>query len=144
MNWKYTVIKKLGGFATLDDAIQEIKDKELSERSSILTLCVKRLYNTINAEDILREKGEEWLFEGKSLPKEFRDQIISEAAFLKKNTLWRILQKDIKYQANRQMFLLAKNEGDIIMGKMWLYVIDAINTRLTSLADKKSGTFNKK
>ena len=141
MNWKHVIIRWLGGYTTIDDAMESVDD---SERIAVLTATTKRLYNTINAEDILQEKGEEWLFEGKSLPKEFKDQIISEAAFLKKTTLWRVLQKDIKYQANRQMFLLAKNEADIVMGKMWLYVLDCINTRLASLADKKSGTFNSK
>lgn len=140
--FKIKTIRALGGFPTIDSAIDAIQKKELDERKKILTLSVRRLYNTIGPDDILRETPEgQWLFEGKALDERNRKLIIAEANQIESMTLWKVLQKDIQYQSNRRMFLIGKTETDIIVGKIWLYSFDAIKTRLRSIAHGK-GTFN--
>lgn len=140
--FKIKIIKALGGFPSIDSAIDAIQEKELEDRKKILTLAVRRLYNTIGPDDILKEISEgQWLFEGKVIEERTKKLIIAEAAQLESMTLWKILQKDVQYQSNRRMFIIGKTETDIIVGKLWLYSFDAINTRLRSLA-KGKGTFN--
>ncbi len=136
------VIKKLGGYPTIEDAIEGItQDKD---KYTILTLAVKRLFNTIGSDDILKtnEVGQ-WMHEGKIMTDAKARLIQAEAKQLLDTTLWKILQDDVKYQANRKMFLLAENEMQLVSGKLWMYTLDAFKTRLESLS-KGSGLFNSK
>jgi hypothetical protein len=144
MQWRKLLIEKLGGFATVEDAIEEIRKKQLKERQVILTLAVKRLFNTIDADDILKpHNGAEWRFEGKMLNKGQIELLMLEAAQLDQMLLWKVLKKDILYQANRKMYLLAENDLQVITAKFWLYTFDVMKTRLASIA-KGSPLFNKK
>ena len=139
---KTRIIKALGGFPKLEDAIDAIQEKNLEERKTLLTLAVRRLFNTIGPDDILKEDPNgQWIFEGKVMTDGLRKLLIAEATQLEQMTLWKVLQKDVQYQSNRRMFLIGKTEMDIIIGKVWLYSFDAIRTRLSSLA-KGRGKFN--
>lgn len=139
---KTKIIKALGGFYSLDDALNTIQEKELEDRKKILTLAVRRLYNTIGPDDILKEDSlGQWSLEGKVMSDGTKKLLIAEANQLETMTLWKVLQKDVQYQSNRRMFLIGKTETDIIVGKVWLYSFDAIKTRLRSIA-KGKGSFN--
>lgn len=138
-------IEKLGGYSDIDSAIEAIKSTDLENKYRILTLAVKRLFNTIDADDILhihRPTGA-WMFQNRSLANEERDVIIAEAERFSSSKLWKLLQDDIKYQANRKMFILSKHTDDLVAGKFWLYTLDVLNTRLESLT-KKIGSFSQK
>ncbi len=141
---KTRLIELLGGFPSIDSAIDAIQEKNLEERKKILTLSVRRLYNTIGPDDILKETPEgQWVLEGKVMSEGSKKLIIAEAHQLQAMTLWKVLQKDIQYQSNRRMFIIGKSEMDIVVGKIWLYSFDTINTRLKSLIQGK-GAFNTK
>lgn len=135
-NW---LIKKLGGFSDLDEYL-ESKGKE--EKVYVLTLAVKRLFNTIGSEDILKvnEVGQ-WQFEGKLITEQEKSILIAEATQFLEMKLWKVLQKDIQWQTNRKMFLLAKTEDELTAGKLWLLTLDAFKTRLQSMR-KGNGSFN--
>lgn len=138
------LIRRLGGFATIDDAIEEIRTKGLKERHEILTLAVKKLFNTIGSEDILRPAdGNQWMLEGKPLSKGQVDLLIAEAAQFEKSYLFKVLKKDILYQANKKMYLLAENVEHIVTAKFWLYTFDVFQTRIKSMA-AGSALFNHK
>ena len=136
---KTKLIEKLGGYPTVEDAIESIKSRE--DKNTILTLAVKRLFNTISEDDILKEKDGQWFFMGRAISEGEKKLLISEAKTFLSMKLWDIIQKDISYQANRKMFLLAENELDIISGKLWTYTLDCIRTRLKSMSEE-SGRFN--
>lgn len=139
---KRWIIERLGGFPTIDDAITAIQERDLEERRTILSLAVRRLFNTIGPDDILREDERgQWVSEGKVVPKAIAETVMSEARNFQESKLWGILQRDIRYQANRKMFIVGTTEMDIAVGKVWLYSLDAIATRLKSLA-AGSGKFN--
>jgi len=106
------------------------------EKHEILTMSVRRFFNAITAEDILKEKDGQWFYEGKAMNEATKKLLISQAEVLKEWQLWKILQDDIRYQANKRMFLDSKNEYDLIAGKIWLTTIDAINTRLKKMTTK--------
>lgn len=138
------IIEMLGGYPTVNDAITAIQELDLQERQTILSLAVRRLFNTIGPEDILRENDRgEWVSEGKAVPDAIVALIRAEAKTFSESRLWEILQRDIKYQANRKMFIVGTTEMDLAVGKVWLYGLDAIRTRLASIA-VGSGKFNAK
>lgn len=108
----------------------------------VLTTAVKHLYNTIGPEDILKENREgKWTMNGKILDDGTKNLIIEEAKMMVKMKTWKILQNDIKYRANKKMFEKSQTEMDLVAGKLWLYTLDNINTRLESLAQGR-GIFN--
>lgn len=136
------LIKKLGGYPDIDSAISAIKSKDSNEKYQILTLAVRRLFNTISSNDILKPiDGGEWMCAGKTLKEGDRALLRSEAEILKKMKLWEVLQIDIKYHANLKMFIHSKSEIDLVAGKLSLYNLDVIKTRLESLG-KDSAHFN--
>lgn len=135
-NW---LIKKLGGFVDIDEAINSIKDSK--DKHKILTLAVKDLYNTITKDDILTENNGVWYFKGKPVEGNIKKVLIAEAENFKNSKLWSVLQDDIKYQSNKKMYTDSVSIDDIIAGKLWLLTLDTFKTRLNSL-QKGSGKFN--
>lgn len=142
--WRKLLIEKLGGYATIDDAIEQIRKMELKERNVILTLAVKKLFNTIDADDILKPAtAGQWMFEGQILSKGQVELLMAEADQFDKMLLWKVLRKDILYQANRKMYLLSENDMQVVTAKFWLYTFDVFKTRMKSIA-AGSAAFNKK
>jgi len=133
---KKILIHSLGGFYNLDEAIVHISKLETGEKHRVLTLYVKKLYNTLSADDILKEDSTgQWMFMGKQLSEARARQLVSQAKQFLNSDLWEVLQSDIKYQANKKMFVLAENELHLATGKLWLYTLDVIKTRLTSMSN---------
>lgn len=114
----------------------------VSEKHNILTMAVKDLFNTVGHDDILQEKEGQWIANGKILPDGVKQALVAEANHMLESKLWRIIESDIKYQANLRMYEKSQSETDLIAGKLWLYTFDVIKTRLQSLA-KKSAKFNR-
>lgn len=136
------LIEKFGGFVTVDQALDAITDSK--ERSKILTKAVKRLYNTIDADDILHvNQAGEWICAGKVVTNIQKKLLMAQAQQFIESDLWDILQRDVKYQANRQMFLHAKDEVQLASGKFWTFILDAFKTRLQSMS-RGEGVFNSK
>ena len=131
------IIRKLKGFATLDEAL------EATDRNRVLSLAVARLFNTIGAEDILREVDGKWLFLDKPLNDSRKNLIQAEAKQLVESEIWKVLSVDLRWQANKKMYLLAENEMHVATGKLWTLMLDCFETRLNSLS-KGSGLFNRK
>jgi hypothetical protein len=122
---KDKLIKWLGGY-TKDD---------------VLAQAMKDLFNTVTEEDILREVNGAWFSGERSLNEQEVKLLIAEAEQFTKSRLWKELRKDIQYQANRTMFEKSRTEADMIAGKMALYILDCIKTRLESLK-RGRGIFN--
>ena len=113
------------------------------KREKVLTQSVSKLYNTIGPEDILREEKGQMIVGDKILSQDEKKLLMSEATQFLATRLWKVLQADVKYQANKKMYLESKSLDDMVFGKMWTYTLDAIRTRLESLS-KGSGHFNSK
>ena len=135
------IIKILGGYPDIQSLLKVVDKHE--DKHQILTEAVRDLFNTISAEDILRENNKgEWRYQDKLLTDAQRTQLIAEAQLFSKSRLWQVIQKDIEHQLNKRMYIRSKNENDMIAGKIGLFILDALKTRLNSLA-KESGKFNK-
>lgn len=125
------LIEKLGGFRDLDSAIEFIREQNGEEKHRLLTLAVKKLFNTIGEDDILHVNHYgQWMFEGRPLSKEEINSLVQEATAFQNMKLWRVLQKDLKYQANKRMFVESRSEMDLVAGKLLVYLTDIVKTRL--------------
>lgn len=129
---KKYLIELLGGFPDLDSAIQFIKKtNNETAKNAILTEVVKNLFNTISSEDILRYEDGEYIFQGRPLLPDELQQLKAEAEFFRKSKLWKVIDKDVKFQLNRKLYNEANITTDILWGKLILYYHDIINTRLS-------------
>lgn len=130
------IIRRLGGYASIDDALEAIKkNPDGAERRKVLTMAVKRLYNTIGPDDILRRDpaSGQFLFMGQPLAKEEMGIIIEQAKAFKESRLWKVLQADLKYNANKRLYMESVDIMGIEAGKLFTYCIDVFNTRLRGL-----------
>lgn len=132
-------VKVCGGFLNAEEAIDSVS--EAKEKYRLLTLATKRFFNTIGPEDILQEKGKVWMCEGKPLSDGEKNLLIAETAQFLNSKLWKVLKTDIQYQANRAMFIKGEDKDDLVAGKLLLYTLDVIKTRLKSL-EKGSAIYN--
>lgn len=119
--------------------IQRIKDKW---RNYVLSVNVAHLFNTIGKDDILEQIGTTWYIGERELGREEMKKIVAEALVLKHSMLWKVINNDIRYQANLRMFEESKDLGDLTMGKSWLWVLDCIKTRINELADPKKNNIS--
>lgn len=111
-------------------------------KEEVLTTAVKELFNTIGEDDILKEDSAGvWIIGGKTVADATKRLMISEAKTFLSTMLWRCLQIDVKFRANRMMYERAKSETDLIAGKLWLQTLACFKTRLESLSGG-SGHFN--
>jgi hypothetical protein len=121
--FKLWLIKKLGGYTKQD----------------LLTKQSLRLFNSIQADDILKEIATgEWKYRNKTILPANQKRLIAEAKVFSESKLWEVLQNDIKYLANKKMFVTSVSTDDLVAGKLWLLTLDAMNTRIKSLT-KGSG-----
>ena len=129
---KKVLSKQLFGW---EENLQTIKDSDdFKAKHAILTEAVKTLFNTISIDDLLKENSKkEWLFEDRILHASEVEDIKLQALQFTNSSLWRVLQKDIKYQANKAMFEKSQSELDLAVGKMLLFFNDIINTRLSKM-----------
>lgn len=137
-NW---IIRHLGGYPTIQDALDSINT--LEDKQLVLSKAIRKLFNTISAEDILTEKDGKWFFMDKELSNVEITYLKSESTNFLQSKLWKVLSTDVKYQANKRMFVVSASEVDMLLGKSWVYVLDCITTRLKSLSNG-IGKFNKK
>lgn len=140
---KRWIIEKLGGFADVESAIDHVRATDGEEKRELLTLAVKKLYNTIGPDDILQEVDGQWMFKGKPLSEGEQKLLTAEANQFVSMKLWSILQADVKYQANKRMYIKGDRVEDLIAGKLWAFTLDVFKTRLNSLG-KGTAMFNNK
>lgn len=126
------------GYLDSQERIRNLKEdiKKLGERD-VLTELVKDLYNTVSEKDILQNDSGQWIYQGKKISEGVRQAIISDAHTILNSVLWNILLDEIRCESNRRMFLKSKTEHDLIAGKVMLYTLDLLNTKLGIIAKEK-------
>ena len=125
------LIKRLG--LTADDFVfvQHFDSKDSKFKHRILTEAVKKLFNTIGPDDILgvNEDGS-WRFEGRDLLQVEVKELQEAGKQFSKSKLWKVLETELKYQANKKMFMESQSDMDLVAGKLLLFLTDVIKTRL--------------
>lgn len=125
------LIKKLGGYVTAQDALDDIDDTH--EKHAILTQAVAHLFNTVTEDDILRRTPKGYTFQGRDLLDAEVQSLRAQADSFLQSTLFRTLDKELLYQANRKMYLTSKSDTDLIAGKLIVWTWDVIKSKLHNL-----------
>ena len=125
------LIVLLGGFATVDQAIDSIKSEE--EKHKILTRAVAKHFNTITKEDLFRknDKGQ-YTFKGKPLMKEQVEYFKTQSKDFLESHLFKVLDAEVHYQATIKTFFNAKDEKDVREGKLIEWTWDIIKSKLNN------------
>lgn len=129
------IIERLGGYPDTDAAIAAIRILPLEEKNKVLTMAVKKLFNTVGPDDILKIIGRNWLFEGRPLRDAEVVMLKAEANQFQQSFLWKILQKELRYVANKKMYVDSKEIIDMVAGKLLVYYVDIIATRLKRMLE---------
>lgn len=130
------LIEVLGGYPTLEAALDEIRAKDGQERRDVLTMAVKRLFNTVGPDDILKIHNEtQWTHAGRPLRLEEITLLRAEAEQFMRSRLYKILQDEVRYLANKKMFIDSREVIDIVAGKLLLYYVDIVNTRIKRMIE---------
>jgi len=105
----------------------------------IANYILKHLFNTVIADDILVYNPNDKTFQvaGKTLPAGDKQDIISGARSIKNMYVWKMINKDMKYQANKLIYEKSKNVDDILFGKAMLYTLDVVDRKLENLSEKQ-------
>ena len=155
------VIKKLGGFTreeatthtedelsrykdthriTTEDCLEHIESIDnLEEKNRVLTLAVQHMFHVVDAEDILRKNPDgSWSYGNRILNEENVRALQSAMDNFSKSQLYRVLKADLKYHATTMVALKSRTIDDVVAGKLLLYYIDIVDTRLKRTLIKKS------
>ena len=114
--------------------LNNVKYTDLKTRNMVLTEAVKHLFNTVSADDILKENPDGTIkFENKTFTPNYRQDLREQAKLLPDLFLWKVLRADIKYQLNKKMFQESLITEDVMWGKLLLWLWDCIETRIDKL-----------
>lgn len=114
--------------------LKQSKYADERTKNMILTEAVKHLFNTVSADDILKENPDGTIrFEDKILTENYRKDLREQAKLLPELLLWKVLQADIKYQLNKKMFEEPLITQDVMWGKLLVFYNDVIQTRIKKL-----------
>lgn len=112
--------------------LKDLNDEDL--KREILTESVKKLYNAISADDILRQQQDgTWLFQGKPLTGVEVAQLREEATMLRGMKFWYVIKQDIRYQLGKKMFEEARVKEDLVWGQLLLFLDDIIRNRIKKM-----------
>ena len=125
------IIKLLGGFSSVDEAILHIKNiNDEDKKAELLREAVKKLYNVVGPEEILKQEGNTLVFKDRPLTEAEVKQLVDEAQHLQRMKLWFYLKRDVRYQLGRKMFEEARVKEDMLWGQLSTFLWDVIQTRL--------------
>lgn len=105
-----------------------------NEREAVLTIAVSKLFCTVTTDDLLRLTPQGWMNGARTLHPEEIKLLGAEAAQFTNTKLWSVLQTDVRYQASKKMFTESQDVLDITAGKLLLYMLDVLKTRLDKLS----------
>lgn len=142
------IIEMLGGYpsadavpadlvihrVTVEAFAAHVRMRPAAERHALLTLAVRRLFNTIGPGDILRiDETNRWWWKGRLLPEGQVTMLQAEAKALFEGKLWEILSAEVVYKANKSIYQQSEDIPDLVAGKMLLYYKDIVETRLKQM-----------
>lgn len=103
-------------------------------RKQFINILVKNLYRGVRAKDILRtDKKGNITFRGKPLDHDARHKIAREASLIQNTTVWRLLQEEMQYLAERDI-IVSKSSHDEFFGKAQLYILTVIAEKIDNLS----------
>jgi hypothetical protein len=101
-----------------------------------INILVKHLFNGITEEDVLvKHKGGKVSYRRGVIPLEQLQGIEEEAQRFQSSMVWKLVKDEIRFMANKRMFVKSNAIEDILFGKTMLYVIEMIDRTLIRLSN---------
>lgn len=127
-NIKHLIIRKLGGYASVDEALLDAPQKTLNA-------AVSKSFCFIKSSDLFRfDKRTGTYYAGKNeLSIEEVKRLTSEAEMISKLELWKYLLMDLEYQASKRIYFDSQNVNDLTWGKLLIFTKDMLKTRISEL-----------
>lgn len=134
-NLRRSIIEWFGGYPDFDSALTALKKTDdVTAKNALLTEAVKKLFNTISADDVLHQNDKgEWIFLKNTLTLMELKQMQGEAEFLMRSRLWRVMRVEIRHQLNKKLYEEARITEDVLWGKLLMWYADVERTVLTKL-----------
>lgn len=98
---------------------------------------LRNLFNAITEYDIIRQVGGKFVYRDAVLPNTKVRQLAEEARFLTNLDVLQVLLDDMRYVANKRIYMDSTNTDDIIFGKAMLYSIDVLQKKINNMANLK-------
>lgn len=109
-------------------AEQRILQKNLAQ------FLVGDVFNLITEEDLLKISAPNvWMHKGQQLSPGQVKALREQASVFKDSQLWKILEAELKYHAQKKILDKGQTEADIISAKMLIYLTDILRTRLDNM-----------
>lgn len=104
-------------------------------RHIVTNWLTKHLLKAVTADEILVKSSNEWLVGSRKMSAERIQHLKEEARSLRESELYRLLIKEIGYQATLQRFDQAKTPDDMLFGKAMLYNLDLLKKFIRNIAE---------
>lgn len=126
MQVKQWIIHKLGGYASIEEALEAAPQETLNK-------AVAKLFCFVSKDDILRKEGVEFMYKGRPLTQEEVKQLVNEAKYMRKLRLWEVIKKELYYHGSKKMYFDSQSINDVTWAKLLFFVTDVIESKLKSL-----------
>jgi len=103
-------------------------------KKKILQFLLKRFYLAPTDEDFIKVTKAGLMKGGEELTPEQVRSVKTQANSLKDNALFQDLLKSLKYNATQSIYYKSSNVDDIIFGKVMLYVVHYIESKIQKLS----------
>lgn len=114
-------------------------------RKSKLNSITSGLFNDpVKEVDLLREVAPgKLVYKGRVLPVNEKNNLISQAKLIKSTPLTGLLLDEIKHLCEKKIYLDSKDQFDIAVGKMGLFIVEQLYKKIEKLSTMKQETVSK-
>lgn len=100
-------------------------------QKKIINKLASKLFGIVTEDDILRVGPDGRVYyKDKPLPKEQVYALKETATKFSETLLWQIIKDELTYQGGKKLYYKSTTEEDIIQGKMMLYIVDIIKSKV--------------
>jgi len=124
------LIKLLGGYTDIDSLCTTIPEEE---KGKILSGAVKKVFNTISEDDILKITPNGWEHRGKPLTPEAVELLKGQARELSTSFLWNILKSELKWVAIKSLMEDGKDGNDIRAAQLLGYLTRVVDDKIKKI-----------
>lgn len=103
-------------------------------RERLLNWVVKHLFNGITKKDIFQIKDGEIYYRERPLKEDQKQRVIERANVYKEDEFWKMLRREVRYQANRKMYYKSKDWQDMFFSKAALWAVEIMEKKVDDLS----------
>lgn len=96
---------------------------------------LKPLFNAVTADKVFYfdKRAGVFFYGKKSLTAEDVQQLAEEISLLRKLHIWKLMQHEMKYVAQKQLFETASNENELLFPRSVFFVLETIDKKMNNI-----------